>query len=128
MEKLNNLLSRLYEASNNDTCMSLIYLIQQIKNATNKEPNVTERYEPLLIEYDSEGRRIFGAHVPGGILYFMYKGKIYKINFARADHAKFGDTITPMDQIRIFKIDITNMEIDTANMVIESNRNGRIIL
>lgn len=114
MEKLNNLLNRLYEASNNDTCMSLIYLIQQINNATNNvNPKVSDTYitTPVREYYNGQGERYYEFKVAATIN-FIYKDKSFSIIFDKEEGSKWSESVSPMDQIKVIKIKINNLWIE----------------
>lgn len=100
MEKLNNLLNRLYEATENDTCMSLIYLIQQIKNATKADPlEVSDQYR---VYFDRETSTFdFKATAS---LEFIYMGISYIITFTKAEHIEHTEKVMLLDEIRLIKI------------------------
>ena len=114
MEKLNNLLNRLYEATNNDTCMSLIYLIQQIKNATKADPlEVSDQYRVYFdketLTFDSEAT---------ASLKFIYKDISYTIIFTKAEHIEHTEKVMLLDEIRLTKIHSCNLWAEIENDII----------
>lgn len=121
MEKLNNLLNRLYEASNNDTCMSLIYLIQQINNATNNvNLKVSDTYiaTPVREYYNGQGERYHEFKVAATIS-FIYKGRSFSIIFDKEEGSTWSEPVSQMHQIKVIKIKVNNLWIENDNRRLE---------